>query len=344
MKNATAMRLGFDKKKDATAHTVYKPVIIEKQIDRLEDGVWYLHFSADVLGGDESRIDYQINVDRSSPKDFSIHEVSRADQSIPEVIFMLSATDTVSGIDHYSFSVDGGQHIDWKDDGTHQFHYRAPLPGTHELVAMVFDKAGNSLSEKLSFEVTYIAPPRLTIPHQSFKEGSNLVLSVESVPHATVSISLLHDGDPAITENTTTDDKGQVNFSSATKLLPGAYKVSAVAVAENGATSKKSDDSTFSVSISYIALISRHPLIPVVVIVFALFLFFAWRAFKNYSSGDEEDYLEEDENEDETDEYVEDDEYVEEVDISLPAPSSNGQVILQPRKQATKLTPPPTRL
>lgn len=277
--NVTRLRLGFDKKENGEARVIYNSVITEKKIDNLEDGTWYLHLSASDSNARVFETNYRVNIDRTPPENFTVNEVTRTDNTDPNLIFNIHATDTPSGVDHYTFRIDDQEPLDWIDDGGHQFRHTTLLRGTHELTVSVFDKAGNMVSQKHSFEVAYLPSPRLTLLEPSLHEGDVLPLSIDAPANAALDVFLSRNGDATIVEKALAPESGSVNFLSSVVLLPGTYDVWAVATKPDGALSKESKHLLIEVSPSIWGLITRHTLIPpalfalLLLVVISVYLF-----------------------------------------------------------------------
>lgn len=338
----SSFRLGFDQKKDGDVRRGNLPVAISKEIPNLQNGIWFLHVSAGLSDGGTFEAGYQIQVDRTLPQNFVVKEVARSDNSDPDFTVSVSATDTYSGVDHYEFSLDGGAFERWESLTDGQFHRSVTTPGTHEVAAAVFDKAGNTLMQKLSFEVTYLPSPRIVLKQKEVSEGGALGLTIESESGATVDVSISRNGDSPTIEHLTLDATGKGEFESALTLSPGSYSVAAVAMSGRGAISKESERLGITVSSSVWGLMSRHPLIPVGVLVLLFFAAAGLFFFRRMQGGDGEEYIDEAE-----EAYVPAYEPVRssrEVPEIREAISSRGQVVLQPRARVIEVRLPPTRL
>lgn len=278
--DTTGLRLGFDKKENGEAHVVYNSVITEKKIDNLEDGVWYLHLSASDSDARTFETSYRVNIDRSPPENFTVNEVLRTDTTDPNLLFEIHATDAPSGVDHYTFRIDDQEPMNWIDDGGHQFRHTTLLRGTHELTVSVFDKAGNMVSQKHSFEVAYLPSPHLTLLESSLHEGDVLPLSIDAPANAALDVFLARNGDATIVEKALASGAGSVNFLSNVVLVPGTYDVWAVATKPDGALSKESEHILVEVSSSIWGLITRHTLIPPALLALLFLMVISVHLFK----------------------------------------------------------------
>ncbi len=88
-------------------------------------------------------------VDLTPPTDFLLTEVPGREGADPDIVVEFSATDTLSGVAYYTFSVDGGEATRFVDRGTHRYAYRAITPGVHTLRGVAYDHAGNMTERSL---------------------------------------------------------------------------------------------------------------------------------------------------------------------------------------------------
>lgn len=336
----TSLRLGFDQKLNGHARIAYTPIVNAKEISDLENGVWFLHVSAVLAEGGTYETSYQIQTDRTPPENFTAKEVARSDNSDPNITIMVNATDTISGIDHYEFALDGGASLRWESLSDGEFHHNVVSPGTHELTAFVFDKAGNMLSQKLSFEVTSLPSPRLSLRDPNVHEGEALALGIESLPGATVDISISRNGDSPTIEHMVMDATGKGDFESALTLSPGSYSVVAIATDARGATSKESERIGVTVSSSLWGLMSRHPLIPIGIFGLIFIAVFGLFMFRKMRVGDPREFVDDEE----PATSYEPTPATREIPEPREVANSRGQVVLQPRARNIEVHAPPTRL
>jgi len=336
----TSLRLGFDQKLNGRARIAYTPIVNTKEIVDLENGVWFLHVSAVLAEGETYETSYQIQTDRTLPENFTAKEVVRSDNSDPNITIMVNATDTISGIDHYEFALDGGVSERWESLSDGEFHHNVVSPGTHELTALVYDKAGNMLSQKLSFEVISLSSPRLSLKDPNVQEGEVLALSIESLPGATVDISISRNGDSPTIEHTVMDATGKGEFESALTLSPGSYSVVAIATDARGATSKESERIGVTVSSSLWGLMSRHPLIPIGILGLIFIAALGFFMFRKMRADDGREFIDDEEPVTSYESTPTAREISERQEVS----SSRGQVVLQPRSRNIEVHAPPTRL
>jgi len=273
--------LSLDKRQNGEGVNPYPADTHEKTIRDIKDGIWYFHVTRIDQSGNKETGTYRIAVDTTPPMGVTASESTRTDASEPNIKIALTATDTVSGVDHYVFKLDQGGEIVWTDDGTHTKSFQGVAVGVHELDVFAVDKAGNRAGSHVQFTVENLPAPALTVMNSAFIEGDKLRLTLTSVPNATLDIHIARRDISPSTEEFALDAKGKGIFESAIPLQPGSYTVSAIAHTKNGALSKESESSTFEVNSSFIGVMKRHPMIPVALLSLIALLALAWYYWKN---------------------------------------------------------------
>lgn len=123
--------------------------------DRSAEGLSYFNISfkgADSWGPVTS---FAFRVDRTAPADLSVKRL--ADER-KHLVFEVTAADTLSGLDHYEYSLDGAPVTSWIDDGSHILRTSLPATGEHALKVTAFDRAGNTSSASVPLVIAEPAP------------------------------------------------------------------------------------------------------------------------------------------------------------------------------------------
>ncbi len=284
------VRLALNNKPEAFGTITYPAPMSEKIYSNITEGIQYFHLTREWNDGHTDGASYRIQTDRTPPGNLSITEKTRADSTDPRVIFLLSATDTLSGVDRYEIIIDDGLPITWIPNATGEYSATALTPGTHEIMAKAIDKAGNATPAlRLSFAVEYLPTPSITLSDKKFIEGKHLEGQIVSRPNDIATLFIKR-GDETVEEEIALNTEGSAAFTSALTLSPGTYEVWVTSHDVRGAISKESERLTFEAAASLMGIIKRHPLIPIVSVVFIAFLFamrFFWK--KLHSSDDAED-------------------------------------------------------
>ena len=325
----------LDKKKDGEGVVENSNTTHEKVIRDIKDGVWYFHLTKVMNDESKETLSYRIAVDTVAPKDFHVSEVARTVASDPTITISVNATDTLSGVDHYEFVLDGNSPSNWQDDGTHVHKLQGVAVGKHQLVVSAVDKAGNKLAGNVEFTIENLATPTISLVNNTFIEGDKIILSLLSTPNTTLDIHISRANTSPITEEFTLDGTGKGTFTSAIPLQPGVYIVSALAHMPSGALSLESSQLSFDVNSSFIGVIKRHPMVPVAgggIIVLTVVSIYFWR---NFIKNSPEEY----EDEDESYQQIEREELTQNPVRS--AQVSSGAIVLEKKK---KVELPATRL
>lgn len=256
-------------------------------VAKLTDGQWYAHVRFVNGNGWGPTTHYRFGIDTVAPVDFVITPNTPGENATTATMTLL-AHDMTSGIDHYSFAIDGGSPIIVPATNT----WETPLlsPGNHRIVGTAFDKAGNSLQATATFATTGIPSPTIDTYPKELKSGDTLIATGHAYPKSTVVMSIIEKLDNeysfgslvyqkngnAITKEIIADAQGTFTFIYDKKVKSGNYTLSAVA--KMGAyESGPSNSVTVLVGLSLFARIVQFlmhffDLIIPLVAVFALFI------------------------------------------------------------------------
>ena len=141
---------GYSYKLDTVADTVPDDTIdttaTTKTFTDLADGTWYFHIKAlDSKGNSGPTSTYKVLVDSTAPDAFTATQ----DSAVPGTVDF-TATDSGSGIDHYTISRDG---VVVSQSAASPFTFPKLTPGTYSVTVTAYDKAGNSTASNLSLVV-----------------------------------------------------------------------------------------------------------------------------------------------------------------------------------------------
>lgn len=113
----------------------------------VDEGAWYFHIRLKNSAGWGAITHFGFNVDTGLPTDLKA-SFTDTDESNTRPIIKISATDTLSGIDHYEIYANNTTST-WTDDGTGQYQMETLPTGSHEIKITTYDKAGNNISTEL---------------------------------------------------------------------------------------------------------------------------------------------------------------------------------------------------
>lgn len=214
------------------------PPISSKEINNIEDGVWYFHVGLKTAAGWGPTGHYLFKIDTTAPESFTIKEVPREDKTNPQPKFLFSAIDLTSGINRYTVTVDSGTTEVWKDDGTGIYQSRALPPGEHTILARAYDEAGNSIMASADFYIKPIDQPVITSYTEKVTNDNPVVVSGTVTPGVSVRLVMQKTKGEPIEIMVSPDDKGNFIGEFAEPLTRGVYKLWAIAVDDRGAQSE----------------------------------------------------------------------------------------------------------
>lgn len=141
----TADRLQLDTTADTIPVTNYDPAISEKEFGDLSNGTMYFHLRYKNDAGWGPTTHRKIMVDKTPPEPFTLELIPDPAKE-GEMLLKFMATDTLSGLDRYTLTIDGTGEtkiglIEVKDEG---YVATSIVPGDHTFLVKAFDKAGNS--------------------------------------------------------------------------------------------------------------------------------------------------------------------------------------------------------
>lgn len=130
--------------------------IASKSLDEVSDGEWYFHIQLkdDASWGEISH--FQFNVDTTAPVDLEISESTTTGE------FLVSASDSLSGIDHYEINLDNSSStLIWNEGDSGILRLYDVASGKHTIYAKVFDRASNTSEASLDFYLEEDLPASL---------------------------------------------------------------------------------------------------------------------------------------------------------------------------------------
>lgn len=239
----------------------FTPPISERTVEELPEGVWYFTVTQEFVDGSEKTLRYKLMIDATPPSVFEIREDDVRAKTDPEVRFFVSATDTLSGIDHIEFSLDGATPVRWENLSERTYALSGLAFGEHQLRAVAYDRAGNSLERTVKFTVDPLPSPLLTIENSNISEGDVIRISGTAMRGSTLRVYLTPRGGETSVRSVPVREDGTFFFESDIAMAPGVYTISADIVDDRGATSDRIAEETIVVSATVWGMISRHPML-----------------------------------------------------------------------------------
>jgi hypothetical protein len=254
----------------------FDPPIDKRDVGDVPEGISYFHVTQEFSDGTERTMHYRLQIDTTPPSVFELREDDARDPTDPTVAFVVNATDTHSGIDRITFSLDGKGASEWRDVASRKYVLSGVAFGDHRLHAVAYDRAGNTVERDLAFSVLPLSAPTFVV-EGTFREGDRLRAHGTAKPDTTLRVYFSPEASEARSESVPVQSDGTFVFESQTVLRPGKYRVSADIVDARGATSDRIAEETILVSTTFRGTLSRHPML--FVAIFAAFLGFISLAF-----------------------------------------------------------------
>jgi len=278
----TAVRLLVSNKPNSSPSVIYDTPINQKELDEMEDGVWYFHVQLKNSAGWGSITHFRFQVDTKDPEYFNMSEIPRANEANPIAQFNFDAVDELSGIKHYLVQIDGGDPEIWVDDGSHIYTTQSLNPGKHTLIAKALDGAGNAQANYLDFVVGAIEAPRVEKYSKNISSKDIFAIQGTTYPNSNVTISMQRELDNPELFSVMSDENGRFIFIADKRLHDGIYSIWLEVVDENGARSNPTNElvtvvrkpSYQRIGEAVIAVLSvAIPLIALVVLLVLLLLY-----------------------------------------------------------------------
>ncbi len=285
--DATSVKTFLGSHSDSDTSVVYKPIITSKTIDKLEDGVWYFHVNYQTPRGWSKVAHYKLQIDTVNPKNFSLL-VTKGDQGGAKV--SVSAQDELSGVDHYTISVDNAEPIVIPSDTETADPLYIPIltTGDHLIIAKAYDKAGN-VAETSSHVVTDVAS---TVSIDSYPTSiavndSINVSGVAPYQNAPLTVSLKFGNDQVQTYSISSDSSSTYHFISPPITEKGSYTLWVDLKKADGSVSLSSKKVSIEVTKPVLLQIGSFTtglltvLIPLVAMIFTLLflVYIGWYKF-----------------------------------------------------------------
>ena len=217
----TASQTSLDATQGTTPRILRQHPISTISVPDLKDGVWYFNARFLTAGSWTKIYTYKIQVDTTAPDSLVINQAS-TDSAI--LYPTLSAHDTTSGIDFFTAQVDGAEPIKITPAGD-QTPINIPniTPGNHEIIASVYDLAGNSTSTKATVE--FKQPSKITLDSytKEIKEGQRIEATGTGPTGSNINVTLLTEDGISRVYTTTTNGNGQFSFRSEPISGGGTY-------------------------------------------------------------------------------------------------------------------------
>ena len=150
-KSVTAVRALYNEKENVTPNNAYNLLVNNWSFKTDYDGVKYVYVQFKTKNGWGSVSNYKFQIDTEAPKIIKasfLDEVATIGKA-PSVFVL--AEDRLSGIDHISFSIDGGNFVPHQLSSSNLYSLPKQSFGNHTVMVSVIDKAGNESVVSLKY-------------------------------------------------------------------------------------------------------------------------------------------------------------------------------------------------
>ncbi|MFA5131858.1 MAG: hypothetical protein WC444_00860 [Candidatus Paceibacterota bacterium] len=251
--SVTAVRTLYDEKESSSPSKVYDPAIDNRSFSVDGDGVMYMHVQFKTSAGWSTVAHYKFQIDTKAPENLKATFPDGATTTNPTPAVLVTADDTLSGLDHITMSVDDGEITTYPIDSSNLYHLPKQNSGKHTVLITVYDKAGNKNDLSANYTLQTIAVPTITNYTKRIEQGGVLTISGTTYPETLVEVALTNQEGKVVSEKVTSNEKGDFTLTWEGKLPTGIYEMRARAIDAKGAMSDFSD--TRVITLENVALI-----------------------------------------------------------------------------------------
>jgi hypothetical protein len=249
-KDATAVRLLVGRIPNAVPTVTYIPAINSKELDKLEDGIWYFSVRLRNEAGWGSISRFRFQIDTKPPEPFSIKFVDGNETDNPRPTVVFDTTDSLSGINYYKIKIGEGNFFSIAPEVVKTNPYTLPPqnPGTRNILIQAFDKAENYFVVIEEFTIKPLDAPVFTDYPKELASGEILSIKGKTkYPDAQINIFLQHEKDEVKSYSVKGDKDGRFTFVAEDRLSSGIYTAWAEVTDARGARSTPSEKVTIAV-------------------------------------------------------------------------------------------------
>ncbi|MSU74905.1 MAG: hypothetical protein EXS55_00085 [Candidatus Magasanikbacteria bacterium] len=284
----SATRWGISREVGALPSQAVPVSVRSKTIPDLANGVWYFQLQARTALGWGKVVVYRLQIDNEPPEPFAVtfpHGDVTPDQR-PVVLF--NTPDKISGIAYYEVKIGDSPYlkvVPAEVVESNPFVLPPREPGKYAVLVRAVDNAGNFREANAEVVINPLAMPLVSNFPADLDEGDLFQVQGSSYPFATAVVSVKDSKGIISMAETKSNNAGYFSLAWPKKLRRGTYAFWVQAIDTSGNVSERSAVETFTVhpvplleSISaynYIIII----LVAVILVLFAIILFFSYRGF-----------------------------------------------------------------
>lgn len=184
----TAIQAGIDNNTAGSPRVTYSPVISEKTVKDLDDGIWYFKARARKNGEWGPVSTYIARIDNTAPKNNNV--VFTYDDTKKILNIDADIIDETSGLDYYEIHLNGSilKKVQPKEFAGGSYSLAVNTPGDNTIKLVAVDRAGNSVEALGFFKATAAVEPKEPV---TTKEQSLVTIGSFVVPAIYFVLSLL---------------------------------------------------------------------------------------------------------------------------------------------------------
>ena len=260
--NVDAVRLQVSSE-ETTPTVQYDPPIEERELEDLDDGIWYFMLQAREDGDWGEIATFEFRIDTTPPADFDLTVDQEEDATNPSPRLDFATTDEVSGIDEYEIRLNDELYdVVTPEDLDEEYRLSDLDPDDYYLQVEAFDMAGNSTSDSTLFSVEPL-PLEINEFPTELEEGEELRIVGETIPEGTVYVHI-EDGDEERVEELKADGIGRFEYREV--LDGGEYRAWVQTEDERGAKSLASEAEIIEVAPDRLVMIVTTILVILILI------------------------------------------------------------------------------
>lgn len=248
-RGVSGLRLLLSSSANDTPTITYIPPLSSKEINNVDDGVYYFsaRFKDDNGWGDIAR--YALRVDTKPPKQFTIGLPDGETTAKNQPSLKLATMDALSGLDYWLVKINDEPAITVRAEEITNDLYVLPMqsPGTKNIIVEAYDKAGNKTSASAKIEIAGETKGKnlaLTSWPDKVTVGSPLNIKGKTSGINTITVYWQKDNAEIMSAEVISDVKGDFTFSTIIKDV-GNYQVWAAIKDEQGLMTISSDKVSF---------------------------------------------------------------------------------------------------
>ncbi len=251
--NVTAVKTLYSDKENSVPSKVFDPPINNRSFAADGDGIMYMHvqFKNGNTWGQTSH--YKFQIDTEGPESLTASFPDGAVTTNLTPTLSIVAADKLSGIDHLTMSIDGGELTKVPVDPTNIYRLPKQVSGKHAVVIGAVDMAGNVSTVTLEYTIQAIAIPIITEYTKNVDFENKLRVSGTTYPNTIVEVSLTDRNGESKSETATSNDQGVFRLTWSKNLPTDVYEMRVRVLDTKGAVSDFSNSKV--VIVEHVALV-----------------------------------------------------------------------------------------